>query len=300
MMKEENTTQRIISTGRSLCAAMIFAAPLLAGCSVANLTEIRSITPSGSPFATALTEEYRRFAIFEADEMYDWIDSEHFASKGIRVSRGIVEQPEPLSAWGIPEEKIAEMTGVRERLVTFLDAGAREKLPEHAAKAQASFDCWVEQQEENWQLGHIAACRNGLYAALDNIETAITPHATILFEFDQSNVNQVGKIIIQRLAHDLEQLGPAEIIVDGHADRAGPDPYNLKLSRARSLAVWRELLVAGIDSRHIAIKASGEQMPAINTLDGEREPRNRRAEVTVSLNPMTVKPAAHDVADIHQ
>ncbi len=35
----------------------------------------------------------------------------------------------------------------------------RDSNPAIAARAQARFDCWVEQQEENHQADHIAACR---------------------------------------------------------------------------------------------------------------------------------------------
>src|SRR3546814_15797554 len=63
--------------------------------------------------------------------------------------------------------------------MTARSAGAADEKPLDAAKAQANFDCWMEQQEENFQPQHIAACRDGYMTAMAELEaqpqTAMAP-----------------------------------------------------------------------------------------------------------------------------
>src|SRR3546814_8047690 len=58
--------------------------------------------------------------------------------------------------------KVAELKQAREKLVAAFDAGAKEASPDAAALAQANYDCWLEQQEENYQPEHIKSCRDAL------------------------------------------------------------------------------------------------------------------------------------------
>lgn len=272
---------------RKLGGAVLLAAPLLGGCGLLDVAALRDAEPEGTPFQVALSNEYRLFAVYEADEMRDWIDAGHFARKGLAASRGRSVAPEPLAQWRLPRGTVLDLARARRRLVAFLDAGAREKRPQAAARAQASFDCWVEQQEENWQTEHIAACRDSFHAALDRIDKTVTPRAVVHFAFDSAEIDAAGRAATRKLVRDLDRFGGAALLVDGHADRAGPDPHNRVLSRARAIEVWRELVFAGIPRARIAIRASGEDTPLVATKDGVREPRNRRAEITVRLDPIT-------------
>lgn len=56
-------------------AAALIALPFLAGCALADVEALRQAQPTGSPFTRALSDEYKRFALFEADEMHDWTDA---------------------------------------------------------------------------------------------------------------------------------------------------------------------------------------------------------------------------------
>jgi OOP family OmpA-OmpF porin len=54
---------------------VVAALGILAGCA-SDIEQIRNSTPSGgSEFTAALAEEYKQFALYEADEMYDWPDA---------------------------------------------------------------------------------------------------------------------------------------------------------------------------------------------------------------------------------
>ena len=51
------------------------------------------------------------------------------------------------------------------------------------------------------------------------------------------------------------------IVLDGHADRIGSEPVNLRLSMERAKAVRERLVVAGVDPDQIVIAAFGEEGP---------------------------------------
>ena len=42
-----------------------------------------------------------------------------------------------------------------------------------SARAQAQFDCWVEQAEEGHQTDHIAVCRTGFLNAMLDVDAAL-------------------------------------------------------------------------------------------------------------------------------
>src|SRR3546814_19987842 len=79
----------------------------------------------------------------------------------------------------LPADKVDELSSARVRLMTAMSACAADEKPLDAAKAQANFDCWMEQQEENFQQQHIDACRDGYMTAMAELEaqpqTAMDP-----------------------------------------------------------------------------------------------------------------------------
>src|SRR3546814_14624397 len=56
-----------------------------------------------------------------------------------------------------------------------LAAGAAQSDPTQAAEAQVAFDCWMQEQEENFQPDDIAACRDRFEAAMAGLERAPAP-----------------------------------------------------------------------------------------------------------------------------
>ncbi len=260
-------------------ARAFLALPFLAGCAMGDVEALRNTQPTGSPFTVALTNEYKRFAIYENDEMRDWFDAGHFARKGLLAAHGDPVAPETLRAWRLPVEKTGELAAAHLRLVSALATGARERMPKSAAKAQASFDCWVEQQEENFQADDIAACRKAFSAALAGVEKRAEGKTSIPFAFDSARLSQVQMARLDNLAQRIASNKNQDIIIHGHADRAGTEPYNRNLSRARAIAVWRRMADSGVPAKRMAIRASGEDKPAVATRDGVKNAKNRRAEI---------------------
>ena len=140
---------------------------LLAGC-VSNIEEVGKAKGTGSAFTQALTEEYKSFVAEEHDE-YDWAAADYFARKGLTAASGTAVPPEDPATYDLGDAA-GEIAAARQRLITDLDNGGRDAKPAVAAKAQVKFDCWVHEQDEGWQKDEIAACKNDLMAALDELE----------------------------------------------------------------------------------------------------------------------------------
>ena len=259
---------------------------LLAGC-VSNIQSVSQANGTGSPFTQALTTEYKAFTAEEAGE-YDWPNANYFAKKGLAAAGGQVVQPEQLADWDIPADKQAEMAAARQRLVTDLDGGARDAKPADAAKAQARFDCWVEEQDENHEDDKIAACKNDLMAALDALEKkemAMAPavtspmNYTVYFDFDKSVITPAGQEVINQVLADAKAHNPSSISVTGHTDLVGPEDYNMALSLRRADAVRSALIAGGVAADKITVAGRGMSEPAVPTARGVKEARNRRAEI---------------------
>lgn len=129
------------------------------GCSTYSLQELRHTKPQGNNFQNALARLYMDFADSEEKD-YDWQNSWYFADKGLLAVYGKETAPEELKNWNLPKTELANLKKARADLIAALTPSAMAKNPEVAAKAQFYFDCWVEQQEENWQSDDIAYCRD--------------------------------------------------------------------------------------------------------------------------------------------
>lgn len=271
----------------AILAGALGAFGFLAGCA-SDISQLRDVQPTGgTPFTQALTEEYRQLTTFEADEMGDWVDANYFARKGLAAANGDIVLPEELGIWDLPPVKVDELASARGRLMRALDAGARDSNPQVAAKAQARFDCWVEQQEENFQSEHINACRDEFLQALDELEgkpmvmDGTPPSYIVYFDFDRSDINAEAQAVIDQILADAGSRGAVNISATGHADRAGPEDYNLALSLRRADAVREALIAGGISSDAITVAGRGESEPAVPTPDGVKEQANRRVEVII-------------------
>lgn len=290
------------------------AAALLAGCagftSETRVAELENATPRGSMFTQILVREYASIAKYEQVDMYDYVDAEYFAKKGLAAAEGNPVMPEQLGVWNLPENKIGELSAARDRLMNALGRGARDFAPTEAAIAQARFDCWVELQEENWQENDITACRGDFMnamAALDGQVAVRTPAPAmpavkapapkasavqmneqaaakdamflVFFDWNKSGLSQGATQVLDTVAAEILKRNEKQIIVVGHADRSGSDAYNMKISMKRAEATRQALIDRGVPAERIRTEASGERKPLVDTPDGIREPANRRAEI---------------------
>jgi OmpA-OmpF porin, OOP family len=103
----------------------------------------------------------------------------------------------------------------------------------------------------------------------------------VFFDFNRADVDPSARPIIAEAAANAKRGNATRIQVTGHADRAGSDRYNLRLSERRAEAVRQDLIQQGVPENEIVTVGRGEQDPAVPTPDGVREPRNRRVEIVL-------------------
>ncbi len=269
---------------------------------------LNEVQPVGSPFTQKLTSEYKAFVDSELNGYSDHADALHFSRKGLSSARGDVVAPEPLSDWNVPAETMEELAVGRSRLITVFDLGAREQYPDVSAVAQARFDCWIENQEENFQPDEINRCKREFLSALEQLEGAmpaapaaaqepaqaanpldVDPNAPmqvenamylVFFDFDQSTLGPGAQSVLDAVAAEVGKRSLNSITVVGHADKSGSNEYNEKLAMRRANAVRDALAQRGINAGMINVSSRGEEEPLVATPDGVREPANRRAQIS--------------------
>jgi OOP family OmpA-OmpF porin len=291
--------------------AMAVAVLAVSACSNFNqhseLEALNEVQAVGSPFTQALTAEYRDFANREMNEMFDYPDALHFARKGLAAAGGEVVMPEPISDWNLLPHHMEELGTARARLITAFDLGARDIAPQQSAVAQARFDCWIEQQEENWQADDIIACKSEFMDAMAALEGMLGPVQAeppvmepeapiampeaepmkpedamylVFFDFDSSQVGAGGQNVLDAVAQEAKSRSLNTIHVVGHTDSSGSREYNNRLATRRANTVRDALIQRGVDASLISVEARGEDELLVQTADNVREPANRRAQIT--------------------
>ena len=304
------TNYRSFAGGMAVCGLGL----LLAGCSGwtyspatpgnpisqgMNLSAVRAAAPqSPSTFNQALASDYADYAnSLHQDSNY--VDVDYFSRKGLAAAKGTPVPPEDQSRFliplEVPDQFRSQLADGRGRLVTALNGGAAERAPAVAARAQVSYDCWVNGMEDNWQAAANGTCRQQFETAmtqLENRRAAVTePSATaaaapstarefrVYFDFNEAQLGPDARQILDRIAQQAKQDPKLRIVVVGKADRTGSDAYNLTLSQRRADAVRQLLVQAGVPDGNIDARWVGEREPPVPTAQGVREPRNRVVEI---------------------
>jgi len=102
----------------------------------------------------------------------------------------------------------------------------------------------------------------------------------VFFDWDRSDLSAQALNTIRQAAGQFKTRGNARITATGHADKSGPENYNMALSLRRANAVKDALVREGVPATAISVIGRGESQPLVQTADGVREPQNRRVEIT--------------------
>lgn len=281
------------------CSCWSFQPPMRGNADFApyNVAKLRAAVPaSPADFNQGLISDYGGLAGSLHDELNDYADADYFARKGLATARGQVVPPENNANWlvplEVPEQYRTQLAQYRTRLVAALDKGGREQQPLVAARAQVSYDCWVERMEDDWRSAINGACRQQFLDALARLEGAAPPAAPaaaapggreyrVYFEFDKADLLPEAQQILTQVAGRVKQDEKLRIELVGKADRAGGDKYNMTLSHRRAEAVRDALIGDGVAAGRITTRWVGEREPPVPTSPGVREPRNRLVEIVL-------------------
>jgi OOP family OmpA-OmpF porin len=241
----------------------------------------RTMAPQGSAFSQGLRTGYFALADQQQSQM-DLPDEAHFTRKAVASARGINVQPDMVALRTLPGDRVGEFDAARARLMSGLDRGGRLKAAAPASRAQVSFDCWLEETEAG-NSAAAAACKQAFEDAMREVENALATGVgneyVVFFAFDQASITPVTAKVLDQVASDFKQGRIARVAIAGHADRAGADAYNLRLSERRARSVAAELAARGVPQDEMLIEWFGEARPRVPTADGVREAQNRRVEV---------------------
>jgi len=259
-------------------------AMLMSACAYSGVKEVERADFTGAGYNQMLAAEYKNYAMFEANEMADWRDAEYFAEKALMAGEGQKVMPTAMAERHIPSFAMSELSGARADLVNALNILKTEDNLPHLAKAQASFDCWMEQQEENVQPTHISDCRKHFNDAMSKL---VKPHVyveetyRVFFEHDSAEITDQAMSTIMDAKMFIGGMVGSSIVLTGNADTTGKSEYNKKLSEERAKAVYDAMMSAQIPEHKVKIMAEGEENLMVQTDDGVREPQNRRVDVLI-------------------
>ncbi len=274
--------------------SLLAGASLLVGCggpafeSFQVYEDASGASPPADAYHRALYEGYMEHATFEQEEMMHYDSAIVHSQKAIAASRGETPAIAQVTDFGPqPADKVDELTQARAQLEAALAAGGGQRDPEAAGRAQSFYDCWVEQQQENFQPDDIAYCRDGFYKNVQLISApmaAETPEvqslqADALFDFDRAVLKDQYKPELDAIAQQLVGDTTTQVLVWGFTDTAGPASYNQGLSERRAEAVADYLESQGVTRDRMSLRGFGETNLAVQTPDGTPNAQNRRVEV---------------------
>ncbi len=282
---------------RTLLLALVSLVLLTACDTTLSLKELRMVAPASDPYQAALAEGYKNFAEEKVGE-YDWWTSKYFADKGLMAAYGRDIQPENPENWDLPQTRMAEFQDARMQLMLALRANEGAQ-PIRSAAAVVAYDRWIEAEYKGWDVAKMEVRSEAFFEALGQLqrvqeapygapssepptERPVESTSTILyFPFDSDRLGDSAQAALAQMVHDVLAAGNVTVTINGHADRAGTEQYNLDLSERRARMVEHALEAAGVSPNVLHYFAFGESDPAIRTEDDVREPRNRRVEIFI-------------------
>ncbi len=283
--------------------ALLTLAITLSGCtyfgSYFEVQELNKAQPKGSPFAQALTQQYKDRANYSQNIVYNYDQAYDNAERGLTAADGAPPAPYVLQNFNIPVEQQQEIAKARADLMNALNAGTRDRAPKEAAEAQAKLDCWIEDAEKTWLPELYKVCRQDFYNAFQqmiamqgepvdlsgtDLNAQTTPPAPdanrFMIFFGSSGaklspsvaptLDQIAKIILQRQ--------PKSVRVNGYSDATGSKKSRHRISQRRAIVVAEALIARGVPQKIIQTRGLGSADPLVKA-KSKNVPANRRAEI---------------------
>ncbi len=121
------------------------------------------------------------------------------------------------------------------------------------------------------------------------------PHEEVHFDTDKANIlpSEVHKLkdSLERIREAIQrykELGHIQLFIAGHTDTQGSPTYNMDLSRRRAQAIASWFLKSGLNIP-VAYEGFGETALLVETKDEVDEPRNRRVDYILAVEPPSLK-----------
>ena len=296
----------VIAAGTALSACSggaqytsLFEKMSLQGPAHTAVAEAEATSSPANPYQASLRAAYLGFAGFELNKMNDYGDAIFHAKRAVQAASGQNVIVQNVGDRILTDANRSELTAARARLIEALGKGGAEVAPGPAGRATASFDCWMEQAEENIQPYDIAACKEGFEAAMAKVDAAlaaklagekaqratpelpdvITLDSDVIFAFDSAKIEPNAADALVEVATIVNANPGVALLVQGHTDSIGSDAYNLGLSERRAKSVVNFLVNQGANPSRFTVQAMGERSPVASNATREGRAKNRRVEI---------------------
>jgi len=255
---------------------------VLGACSNAELIKQVELTkPSGTNFSKSLHGNYVKLAKAEEKEG-DLGDAKHFIMKAKAAAAGQSVAPEGLPPRNVTGKDAKAISAARPMLIKALAGKKAQKMPDVAATAQTSFDCWVQEAEEGIQPKEIAACRKAYDVAMAKLGTAGKKKKrkvasgspfTVYFKFDKTDLTDQSEGSLYDIMQKVRVHKPKKVHIIAYTDLSGKNQYNDKLAAMRAEGLAQKLKGAG--AKVVTTAAPGPKDPVVDT--NKPNQTNRRA-----------------------
>ncbi|MFT6773784.1 MAG: OOP family OmpA-OmpF porin [Paracoccaceae bacterium] len=232
---------------------------------------------SGGDFNSSLAREYQALATRSATKDVNWLDATAYIAKSEAAAAGGV------APWS-PADLGVEAAGLTE-LQNALAANSAAR-PAACAKAQAYWDQYLESLSEGALACISAADAKAMYDDALKACIGVEGDYVVYFGFDKSNMTTAAMAVVDDVVTALKSFAQPLVSIVGHTDTSGSVAYNQSLSERRANSVESAILSRasnmGVTVGSVTKAGRSESELAVQTGDGVREPRNRRATIAIS------------------
>jgi len=110
---------------------------------------------------------------------------------------------------------------------------------------------------------------------------AETPLAAVLFDYNQFNVRDDQRAVLQRNADYMRRWTSVRVTIEGHADQRGTSEYNQALGQRRANAVREYLAGLGLATDRMIVVSKGEEEPVCRDDTEACHARDRRGQFVI-------------------
>jgi len=129
------------------------------------------------------------------------------------------------------------------------------------------------------RLQDLARAGVSITRAPDHIEIIMSGEES--FESGSFALKPEMRTLLTELSGVLQEYAQSVILLEGHSDSRGDPAKNVRLSKARALAVAEHLVATGVAARRIAAWGRGAAQPIASNDTEAGRARNRRIEIEV-------------------
>jgi outer membrane protein OmpA-like peptidoglycan-associated protein len=101
----------------------------------------------------------------------------------------------------------------------------------------------------------------------------------LYFVEGKDELTEESKLEVDKILAEIARRPVPDVLVVGHTDLVGSDPFNDALGQQRADTVRAALIRLGVAAENVRAISRGKRAPVITT--SESEPRNRRVEILV-------------------